>query len=149
MQENKRYRFDSWVRKIPWSKKWQPVPIFLPKKSNEQRSLVGYNSWGCKESDMTELLSKNTLPKRQPVLVFLFLHFLSIWEPQSSTPPGHYIHEESQEILTSAVGDNVFEVTGTHTRWFLSPMHKSSMPKQKDPRTGHVQEHWLKSSLIF
>ena len=24
------------------------------KKSHEQRSLVGYSSWGCKESDMTE-----------------------------------------------------------------------------------------------
>ena len=98
MQENKRYRFDPWVRKIPWSKKWQPVPIFLPEKSNEQRSLVGYSSWGCKESDMTELLNNNTFPKGQSVLVFLFLHFLSIQEPCSSTPPGRYIHEESQEI---------------------------------------------------
>ena len=22
--------FDPWVRKIPWSKKWQPAPVFLP-----------------------------------------------------------------------------------------------------------------------
>ena len=29
------------------------------------------------------------------------------------------------------------------------PCIQSSMPKQKDPRVGHVQEHWLKSSLIF
>ena len=26
----KRCRFNSWVRKIPWSKKWQPTPVFLP-----------------------------------------------------------------------------------------------------------------------
>ena len=137
MQEN-----SPWVRKIPRSKKWQPVSIFLPEKSNEQRSLVGYSSGGCKESDMTELLSNNTFPKGQPMLVFLFLHFLSIQEPHSSTPPGHYIHEESQEILTSAVGDNVFEGIGTHSRWVLFPMHtQSGMPKQNDPRAGHVQEH--------
>ena len=24
--------FDSWVRKIPWRRKWQPTPIFLPRK---------------------------------------------------------------------------------------------------------------------
>ena len=29
-------------------------PVFLPGKSHGQRSLVGYSSWGCKQSDMTE-----------------------------------------------------------------------------------------------
>ena len=28
--------------------------VFSPGKSYEQRSLVGYNPWGHKESDMTE-----------------------------------------------------------------------------------------------
>ena len=32
--------FDSWVRKIPWSRKWQPTPIFLPGEFLGQRSLV-------------------------------------------------------------------------------------------------------------
>ena len=31
-----------------------PLPIFLPGKFHEQMSLAGYNSWGHKESDMTE-----------------------------------------------------------------------------------------------
>ena len=47
----------SWVRKIPWRGKWQPTPVFLPGKFHEQRSLMGYHSWGCKESDVTERLS--------------------------------------------------------------------------------------------
>ena len=38
---------------IPWRKKWQPTPVFLPGKSHRQRSLVCYSPWGCKESDMT------------------------------------------------------------------------------------------------
>ena len=25
----KRHGFDPWVRKIPWRRKWQPVPVFL------------------------------------------------------------------------------------------------------------------------
>ena len=39
-----------------WRRKWQPTPVFLPGKSHERRSLVGYSPWGRKESDMTEQL---------------------------------------------------------------------------------------------
>ena len=47
-------RFNSWVRKMPWSRKWQPTPLFLPGKSHGQRSLAGYSPWGHKKLDMTE-----------------------------------------------------------------------------------------------
>ena len=49
--------FDPWVRKIPWRRKWQPTPVFLPGDSHGQRSLVGYSPWGHKESDKTEKLT--------------------------------------------------------------------------------------------
>ena len=52
-----RSRLDPWVGKIPWRRKWQPTPIFLPGKFHGCRSLAGYNPWGCKESDMTEQLT--------------------------------------------------------------------------------------------
>ena len=48
----RRYRFNSWVGKIPWRRKWQPTSVFLPGKSHSQRSLVGYSPWGLKELDM-------------------------------------------------------------------------------------------------
>ena len=48
--------FDSWVGQIPWRRKWQPTPVFLPGKSNGPRSLVGCRPWGRKESDTTERL---------------------------------------------------------------------------------------------
>ncbi|KAB0337726.1 hypothetical protein FD754_025020 [Muntiacus muntjak] len=35
-------RFDPWVRKIPWRRKWQPTPVFMPRELHGQRSLVGY-----------------------------------------------------------------------------------------------------------
>ena len=50
----RRCRFNSWVRKIPWGRKWQPTAVFLPGKTHGKRSLVGYSPGGCKESDMTE-----------------------------------------------------------------------------------------------
>ena len=33
---------------IPWRRKWQPTPVFLPGESHGQRSLVGYSPQGCK-----------------------------------------------------------------------------------------------------
>ena len=43
-----------WVGKIPWRRKWQPTPVFLPGEFHGQRSLVGYSPWAPIESDMTE-----------------------------------------------------------------------------------------------
>jgi len=51
----KRCGFDPCVGKIPWRKKWQPIPAFLPEESHGQRSLVGYSPWSWEESDMTEV----------------------------------------------------------------------------------------------
>ena len=31
-------RFDPWVRKIPWRRKWQPTPVFLPGELHGRRS---------------------------------------------------------------------------------------------------------------
>ena len=51
-----RPRFNPWVRKIPWRRKWQPTSELLPEKSHGWRSLVGYSPWGHKELDMTKPL---------------------------------------------------------------------------------------------
>ena len=50
----KRRGFNSWVGKIPWRRKWQPTPVFLPGEPHGQRSLADYSPWGCKELDTTE-----------------------------------------------------------------------------------------------
>ena len=41
----------------PGVRKWQHIPVFLPGNFHGQRSLVDYNSWGCKESDTLEQLN--------------------------------------------------------------------------------------------
>ena len=65
----KRREFDRWVGKVPWSRKWQPAPVFLPGKSHGQRSLVGYSQWGpssssvhgvATESEVIEILARST-----------------------------------------------------------------------------------------
>ena len=44
----RRHRFDPWVWKIPWRRKWEPTPVFLSGKSHGQRRLVGYSPCGRK-----------------------------------------------------------------------------------------------------
>ena len=52
-KRHRRLGSDPWVGKIPWKRKWQPSPMFLPGESHGQRNLLGYSPWGHKESDMT------------------------------------------------------------------------------------------------
>ena len=56
-------RFDPWVRKIPWRRKWQPTPVLLPGEFLGQRSLSGYSPWGYEESDTTEQLTQRPLER--------------------------------------------------------------------------------------
>ena len=42
------------VGKLPWSRKWQPTPVFLPGECHGQTSLGGCGPWGRTESDTTE-----------------------------------------------------------------------------------------------
>ena len=61
-------------REDPLRKEWQITPVFLPRESHGQRSLEGYNPWGCKELDMTEQLTHthtHTHTLKPPLLLFL------------------------------------------------------------------------------
>ena len=57
----KRCRFDPWVRKIPWRRKWKPTPVFLPGNSHGQRILAGYSPRDHKEPDRIWQLSTHKL----------------------------------------------------------------------------------------
>ena len=56
-RSHKRCGFNPWVGKLPWSRVWLPTLVFLPGEFHEQRSLVGFSLYGCKESDVTEVTS--------------------------------------------------------------------------------------------
>ena len=42
----RRCGFYPWVGKIPWRRKWQHTPVFLPGKSHGERHPVSYSPWG-------------------------------------------------------------------------------------------------------
>ena len=127
-RRHKRCRFDSWVRKIPWSGKWQPTPVFLPGKSHGQRSLVGYSPWSSKETQLKQLsmLSKDLMSSvlwtlkasLPPPITHNVIFKLSYWPvvqkeifskgrgrplflqmPMSFSSPSHYCPHKEKEYL--------------------------------------------------
>ena len=50
----KRHRFNPWVRRTLWRRKWQHTPVFLLGESHGQGSQAGYSPWGHKQSDTIE-----------------------------------------------------------------------------------------------
>ena len=94
---HRRRRFDAWVGSIPWRRKWQPTPVFLPGKFHGQRNLAGYSPWGCKDSDTIEHTCMHALchtvgSHQLPILtkyqqcVYLYL-YLYISISQFTLPP--------------------------------------------------------------
>ena len=74
----RRCRFDPWVRKMLWKRKWQLTPGFLSGESHGQRSLDSYSPWSHKR------VKYDWLTKRQHKIITNGCSFLwsgeSIWE---------------------------------------------------------------------
>ena len=63
----KRHTSSLWVEKIPWRKKWQPTPVFLPVKSHGQKTREGYSPGGSQSvrHDLaTEFTGTHTYTKK-------------------------------------------------------------------------------------
>ena len=60
-RRHRKQSFNPWVGKIPWRRKWQPAPVFLPGESHGQRSLAGYSPGVVESLDMTEHTRWNTV----------------------------------------------------------------------------------------
>ena len=66
--------------KIPWRRKWQPTPVYLPEKSYGQRSLVGYRPKGHKR------VKHDLATKQQQNNLCLYLCTFSIQQPNLTHP---------------------------------------------------------------
>ena len=83
----RRPRFHPWIRKIPWRRKWQLTPGFLPGESHGRRSPGGYSPWGQKELDRTERLKppppspikQLLIPPLPLATTILLFKYLFIW----------------------------------------------------------------------
>ena len=98
MQETWDWVCNPWVRKVPWRRKWQHTPVFLPRKSHGQRNLVGYSPWDCKG------VGHNWAAKQQPHAPLDAMHREgdTIMSVQRSSQPSHP-HQRSEHSTMSSV----------------------------------------------
>ena len=103
---------ETWVRslgqKIPWRRKWQPTPAFLPGKSRGQSSLIGYSKWGRKELDATRRLHFFTI---WPAILLIGIYIMN----NEST----YLHENfhKNNILTLLHNNVLHNSHKEETKW--------------------------------
>ena len=84
----KRCDLNPWVGKIPWRRKWQPTPVFLPGKFHRQRNLAGYSLWGHKELDThthTHTHSYLIVGSLYLLIPSLILSVPQLWQPPVGT----------------------------------------------------------------
>ena len=56
---------------MPWRRKWQPTPVFLPGESQWLGSLVGCRLWGRTESDITEATWQRQ--QQQGIILYVYV----------------------------------------------------------------------------
>ena len=78
----------SWMRNIPWRRKWQPTPVLLSGTTHGQRSLAGYISWDCKRVGH-DLATK---PQQPSVSLVPWLPFSFMRTSWSIFPPNFICH---------------------------------------------------------
>jgi len=105
-RRHKRHGFNPWVGNIPWRRARNPPQVFLPGKSYEQRSLVGYGPWVSKELDITEATWHACTHIDSGSLKTYILH---------QQAPRHRIHDTGYRGLRNTVMDDICPVLTTPT----------------------------------
>ena len=141
-RRHKSHGFAPCVRKIPWRRKWQPTPVFLPGKSHGQRSLAGYSPWGHKESDMMKSLSTPLYMRCVICKYFSLVHGLSFHYFNVFCRGKVFNFDEVQDQFFSSI-DHAFGVVSRKS--LLNP----SIHNNKIPCTGGLNNRHLFLTFIF
>ena len=92
-RRHKRCRFNLWVRNIPWSRKWQPIPVFLPGKNS-----MGRGAWQATVHGVaTSQTQLSTCQQQQHVQFYSICHLCTLYNQDMKLlhyhkkPPSCYI----------------------------------------------------------
>ena len=77
----KRYGFNPWVGKIPWRRKWQPTPVFLPGKevSGKLHSMGSQRVRYNRATEHTHALQGHCSPSRSSSVPSLSCFFFCLF----------------------------------------------------------------------
>ena len=106
-----RLRFDPWVGKIRWRRKWQPIPVFLPGEFHGQRSLAAYSSWDQRVRHDTHItlaadFSEDTVKATSP--------WIAIWKVPSKKKKA--VSQNSVQFSHSVVSNSLRPHESQHAR---------------------------------
>ena len=99
MQETRRSEFDPCVGKIPWKRKWQPTPVFLPGKFHAQRSIAGYSPWDHRVRHNWTRTQAHTYEEKLPWVCNQWTQLLlCILQNTLKENPEHYSQDYSRPL---------------------------------------------------
>ena len=114
----KRLGFDPWVRKIPWKRKWQPTPVFLPGDSMGRgpwRATVHrvakswiWLKWLCQLQKKEKGGQKSHFQACKRILF-------------SNDTKGHYEQRTGRQILIQYLDKHWFNTSGKFCPFWMSP----------------------------
>ena len=124
----KRRGFNPCVGKIPLSRKWQPTPVFLPRKIHRQRSLVGY-------------IQSIRLQRVRHDLRHIYIYIrsvtqscLTLCDPMNHSTPGLPVHHQFPEFTET----HVHRVSDA-----IQPSHPLSSPSPLAPNLSQHQSLFI------
>ena len=129
----RRCGFNPWVRKIPWRRKWQPTQIFLPGKSQGQRSLVELQFIGSQriwyDWRVFSSVQFSSVTQSCPTL----------YDPMNRSTPGLPVHHQLPEFTQT----HVHRVSDA-----IQPSHPQSSPSPPalNPSQHQSLFQWVNSS---
>ena len=111
-KRHRRCRFNPWLRKIPWSRKCQPTPVFLPGESHGHRS----HCWICQQCLNKAAL---TLLKKHSVLTLRTYLILPSWHSRFSIRNLFY-HLTSYPLLFFLCSCRMDLFAESHTNFYIT-----------------------------
>ena len=145
----RRLRFSPWVGKIPWIRKWQLNPVFLPGEFHRQRSLAGYRPWGHEELD-TKHTQLNATWHIFKIFIMCILHprycpwCYGGYKMKNSHSQNKVTAAQSCLILCdpmgcSLTGSSVYGILQARTlEWVVIPFSRGSSQPKDHPGVSHI-----------
>ena len=139
---------DPWVGKMNWRRKWQPTPVFLPGKSQGQRSLAGCSLWGRKRA-RHDWVTKQPQPYEPEIELHLSQENKNVHSHKIYANVYNRFVHNSKKLETSQMLFNGWMIK----RWYKHAMEYYSSQRRMEPwytqcrQTSRQFSEWKSQSL--
>ena len=144
----KRLGFNPWVWKIPWRRKRQTTPVFLPGETHRQRSLVGYSPQVTKSQTWPKQLSTSTYKPCRSTSLLLYNLKARVFAWSKDILPITTNHNSIYWTLTGLKDTGSWDVKHICTTLALSSKRAQPLPIQLQSCILYTKLHMRVSELF-